>query len=287
MANYTINEIPNEASDTGNSDYAVIYQSNKTKKITILNLFKNLVKKAEVATSISTTNENPITAKAVSSLLTISASSATITNAPPLQNGTTIRFFFTSQITGSDDTTALAISYNGTSYNVKVTVNGALKDFTANAVATEQTRELSKGGKKSVEEGEEESGTKSGTRATVTTYVYCQAYTTMEMMFDGTQFIIMGNPVVISNADYTIYADGASTYTKTITVRTGDTLTYGLYVTAYLLTQKEQNEIFSIVVLKTANNHIPTVFCDNTSKYLYIWTEVPNVDVTLKLTFRG
>ena len=211
MANYTINEIPDTATEVGNSDLAVVWQNNATKKISILNFFKNLVKKSEVTNTISTTSENPITAKAVSSLLTISASSATITNAPPLQNGTTIRFFFTSQITGSDDMTALAISYNGTSYSVKATANGTLKDFTAYPVATEQTRNLAKGEKSEEEKGETRGKTKSGTRATVTTYVYCQAYTTLEMMFDGTKFIIMGNPVVISNSDYTVYADGSIT----------------------------------------------------------------------------
>lgn len=206
--NYTINEIPDEATDANSGDYMVMWQG-KTKKVSILNLLKTLVKKSEVTNTVSTTSDNVITSKAVSSLLTISASNTTITNAPPLQNGTTIRFFFTSQITGSDDTSALSISYNGTSYSVKATSNGSLKNFTAYPIATEQTRGLKKGEKSEEEKGE----TKSGTRATVTTYVYCQAYTTLEMMFDGTKFIIMGNPVVISNSDYTVYTDGLITYT--------------------------------------------------------------------------
>lgn len=215
--NYTINEIPNEATEAGNGDLGILWQDNKTKKISILNLFKDLVKKSEVTNTISATSESPITSKAVSSLLTISASSATITGAPPLQNGTTIRFFFTDQITGPDSSSALSISYNGTSYSVKATSNGSLKNFTAYPIATEQTRNLAKGEKTEEEKGETKaetkSETKSGTRATVTTYVYCQAYTTLEMMFDGTQFIIMGNPVVISNSDYTVYTDGSITYT--------------------------------------------------------------------------
>jgi hypothetical protein len=158
-----------------------------------------------------------ITSKGVSSLLTIPAGNTTITNAPPLQNNAVYRFFFTSQITGSDDTTAMSISYNGTSYSVKATSNGSLKDFTAYPIATEQTRELKKGEKSEEEKGETKGETKSGTRATVTTYVYCQSYTTLETMFDGTKFIIMGNPVVISNSDYTVYTDGSITYTATST----------------------------------------------------------------------
>lgn len=228
--NYTINEIPNEATEAGNGDLGILWQDNKTKKISILNLFKNLVKKSEVTNTISATSESPITSKAVSSLLTISASSATITGAPPLQNGTTIRFFFTDQITGPDSSSALSISYNGTSYSVKATSNGSLKNFTAYPIATEQTRELTKGGKTEEEKGETKGGTKgetkSGTRATVTTYVYCQAYTTLEMMFDGTQFIIMGNPVVISNSDYTVYTDGLINYNKQLSILSFDTSTY-------------------------------------------------------------
>ena len=213
--NYTINEIPDEATDANGADFAVMWQNNKTKKISILNLLKTLVKKSEVTNTVSATSNNVITSKGVSSLLTIPASNTTITNAPPLQNNATYRFFFTEQITGSDDTTAMSISYNGTSYSVKATANGSLKNFTAYPIATEQTRGLKKGEKSEEEKVETKSETKSGTRATVTTYVYCQAYTTLEMMFDGTQFIIMGNPVVISNSDYTVYTDGSVTYTVT------------------------------------------------------------------------
>ena len=225
--NYTINEIPDEATDANGADFAVMWQNNKTKKISILNLLKTLVKKSEVTNTVSATSNNVITSKGVSSLLTIPASNTTITNAPPLQNNATYRFFFTEQITGSDDTTAMAISYNGTSYSVKATANGSLKNFTAYPIATEQTRNLAKGEKSEEEKGETKAETKgetkSGTRATVTTYVYCQAYTTLEMMFDGTQFIIMGNPVVISNSDYTVYTDGSMTYTANVTPLKGST----------------------------------------------------------------
>jgi len=175
--NYTINEIPDTAEEVNNTDYAIMWQD-KTKKISISNLFKKLVKKSEVTSTISAINENPITSKAVSSLLTISASTTTITDAPPLQNGITLRIFFTSEIAGTDNTTVLQITYNGTSYNVKVPKDGALQNYVA--------FEVSSG-----------------------VFKYLQAYTTLELLFDGTQFVIIGNPVVLSGSNYLYYADGS------------------------------------------------------------------------------
>ena len=91
--------------------------------------------------------------------------------------GSVVRVLFTAALTGSDATTGLTLTYNGTAYAVKVGKNGALANFNAYEV---------------------ESGV----------FKYLQAYTTLELMFDGTQFIIIGNPVVLSSADYTIYPDG-------------------------------------------------------------------------------
>lgn len=106
----------------------------------------------------------------------IMASSTAITG-KSLVSGASIKIMFTSDITGSNTSTVLSLTYNGTAYNVKVGKNGALANFVASEVS-------------------------SGT------YKYVQAYTTLELAFDGTQFIIIGNPVVLSSADYTIYADG-------------------------------------------------------------------------------
>jgi microcystin-dependent protein len=83
---------------------------------------------------------------------------------------------FTADITALDGSSAMQISYNGTSYPVKVNKNGALADIYAH--------------------------NPSGT------YKYLQAYTVIDFVFDGTNLIIVGNPVVISSTDYTIYADG-------------------------------------------------------------------------------
>lgn len=110
----------------------------------------------------------------------IMASSATLTGVA-ISAGSVVRVLFTAALTGSDATTGLTLTYNGNTYAVKVGKNGALANFLANNI-----------------DG---------------SYIYCQAYTTLELMFDGTQFIIIGNPVVLSSADYTIYPDGTITYT--------------------------------------------------------------------------
>lgn len=108
------------------------------------------------------------------------SSANTTVNGAPLYNGANIKVMFTSALAGTDTSTALVLNYNGSNITVKVPVNGALADYVAKAV--------------------DESGT--------TAYYFCQAYTTLELLFDGTYFVITNNPVVISNSDYTIYADG-------------------------------------------------------------------------------
>ena len=104
-------------------------------------------------------------------------SSSTSVMGKSILAGSTIKIMFTSDIAGSDGTSAMVINYNGTNYNVKVGKDGSLANFVAANVSG--------------------------------AYKYLQAYTTLELAFDGTQFIIIGNPVVISNADYTIYTDGS------------------------------------------------------------------------------
>lgn len=117
----------------------------------------------------------------------IIANNLTITGSP-LHTGNVVRVHFTADIAGANGTNAMVINYNGTNYNVKAPSNGSLKNFTASSV-----------------DG---------------AYKYLQAYTTLELLFDGTQFVIIGNPVVISSTDYTIYTDGSKiggikTYTFT------------------------------------------------------------------------
>lgn len=116
---------------------------------------------------------------------TLTATTASVTvYGKPLRTGSTVRIMFTADITGANTTSVLTLTYNGVNIPVKVGKNGALSNFVASEVS-------------------------SGV------YKYVQAYTTLELMFDGTQFIIIGNPVVLSSADYTIYADG-KTQRKTV-----------------------------------------------------------------------
>lgn len=101
----------------------------------------------------------------------------TITGAPTISAGDTVKLLFTSAVTGADDSTALSISYNGTIYTVKVPKEGVLSNFVA-------------------------------TELTTGNFTYIDAYKYLELMFDGTQFVIIENPIVLSGEDYEIYADG-------------------------------------------------------------------------------
>lgn len=118
--------------------------------------------------------------QAIASACAYCASSNTNVTGASLYTGATLKILFTAQIAGADTTSALTITYNSSSYTVKVAKDGSLVDFTA--------------------------------KASGNAFVYCQAYTTLELMFNGTNFIIIGNPVVISNSDYSVYADGSITY---------------------------------------------------------------------------
>ena len=110
----------------------------------------------------------------------IIASSKTITGTP-LKTGNVVRVLFTAELTAANASTTLVITYNSVNYNVKVCKDGALVNYTPFLIGS--------------------------------TYKYCQAYTTLEFIYDGTNFIVLGNPVVISSSDYTIYPDGTYNYT--------------------------------------------------------------------------
>lgn len=94
-----------------------------------------------------------------------------------LEVGHTIKILFTADVMGTDESTVLNINYNETNIPVKVNCNGTLANFVAREIQSN-------------------------------TFKYLQAYTTLEMIYDGTQFIIIGNPIVLSDVDVTVYADG-------------------------------------------------------------------------------
>jgi hypothetical protein len=132
--------------------------------------------KVSIVYSGGTFNVIPQTASA----MTVMASSASV-NGAPIRVGSTVRILFTQDLAGANTSTGLVLTYNGVGIPVMVGKNGSLGAFTATDVGS-------------------------------STYKYLQAYTTLEMAYDGTQFIILGNPAVISNADYTVYTDGLLSY---------------------------------------------------------------------------
>jgi microcystin-dependent protein len=107
----------------------------------------------------------------------VTANSTTVTG-PLLVNGGTIRVLFTAALTGSNTTTGLSLTYNTQSIAVKVNKNGVKANFVAAEVSTRN-------------------------------YKYLHAYTTLELVYDGVDFLIVGNPIVLSSADYKIHADGS------------------------------------------------------------------------------
>lgn len=95
---------------------------------------------------------------------------------PKLKTGLDFKVMFTALITGSDASSALTLTYNETAIAVKVNKNGALSNFTAVYLDSQ--------------------------------YKYLQANTILELIYNGTNFIIVGNPVVLKGTDYELFADG-------------------------------------------------------------------------------
>ena len=111
----------------------------------------------------------------------VTATGTTITG-PLLVSGGTIRVLFTQNITGSDTTTGLTISYNTQSIAVKVYKDGSLANFTAAKISWQESSVVHR---------------------------YIDAGTTVELLYDGTQFIIVNDPVVLKSSRYAIHADGS------------------------------------------------------------------------------
>ncbi len=131
----------------------------------------------------------------------VTATGTTITG-PALVSGGTIRVMFTAAIAGTDTTTGLTISYNGQSVAVKVYKEGSLENFTAAKISWEDTNVVHR---------------------------YLDAGTTLELLYDGVQFIIVNNPVVLKSIRHTIYADGTVGGGNISSIKPSftDTLDYG------------------------------------------------------------
>jgi hypothetical protein len=186
MKSYVTSGTGSQQTLTGSQDEKVaIYQTLADAEADLANLKAGQIvatpdtgdENAQPVDAVTDGDMHAVTSNAVFDTYAVISASSTVITGKPISQRSVIKIMFTSAISGSDTTTAMSISYNGTSYPVKVGKNGSLANFTAS--------EISSG-----------------------TYRYLQAYTTLELAFDGTQFIIIGNPVVLSSADYTIYADG-------------------------------------------------------------------------------
>ena len=131
----------------------------------------------------------------------VTAASTTITG-PLLVSGGTIRVMFTAAIAGSDTTTKLTLSYNTQNIDVKVYKDGSLEDFTAAKISWQDSSAV---------------------------YRYLDAGTTLELLYNGSYFIIVNNPVVLKSIRHTIYADGtvAGGHVGLTAISFSDTLDYG------------------------------------------------------------
>lgn len=186
--------------------------------------------------------------------LTTTTASVTVYG-KPLRTGSTVRIMFTADIAGANTTSVLTLIYNGVSIPVKVGKNGALSNFVASEVS-------------------------SGV------YKYVQAYTTLELMYDGTQFIIIGNPVVLSSADYTIYADGLQ---RVNVIDTSKNIPTCLAVNNGL--SSKINNYYNATSLNDCNTAETGFLCsrnvantpNNTNGYIYLLTLAYNNDNSYKV----
>ena len=139
--------------------------------------------KADAESDIENLEENQIVATKENGF---SSDGVYVVDSPAITGGdlianSSMKIMFTSDIVGEDTSTPLSISWNGESYLVKVANNSQLKNIYAHEVS-------------------------SGV------FKYIQAYTTLELIFDGVQFVIVGNPLVLSSSTYSIYANGHNEY---------------------------------------------------------------------------
>lgn len=173
-------------SDTFPAEWANYLFNRSSKGITALNSAANSmwaemnsVLESFGITPAEATNNQLLTALRLSSSF-LTATTTTITG-PLLVSGGTIRVMFTQAITGSDASTGFSISYNGQTIPVKVYKEGTLQNFTAAKVSWLDS---------------------------VESFKYLDAGTTLELLYDSVQFIIVNNPVVLKSIRHTIYADG-------------------------------------------------------------------------------
>ena len=142
----------------------------------------NVLAEAHISPS-SDTNVNDQLYKAIrQNCGCIVTTSTTITNAPSIVSGNVVKVMFTQDIAGTDTTTGFLLSYNGSSYPVKVYKDGVLANFTAAKVSWLESTAV---------------------------YKFLDGGTVLELIFDTTEFIIINDPVVLKSSRYAIHADGS------------------------------------------------------------------------------
>ncbi len=152
--------------------------------------------------AIATREDNPVdgalmkwdaaTKKLVSAgaqLSTIVEASSTTITGPVLGNSGIVTVLFTANLSANDSSTGLVITYNGNPINVMVSKEGVPAPFTAANIGWGKGSDL---------------------------YRYLDAYTTLNLYYNGTNLIILDNPVVLKNeaysatlSQYSIHADGS------------------------------------------------------------------------------
>jgi hypothetical protein len=189
--NKTINQL-DEISSVDLNDESIVYDISEsdTKKMSMQKVFNSVHKLNEKA-SADGNDEIPlfdsvanVTKKIkrndfLSDVQPPIIASSTTFSGPAVTDVLYLKVVFTSAISASDAVTPLEITYNGDSVPVKVMKAGVASDIFAH--------EISSG-----------------------VYSYLQSMTSFEMVYEDTNgyFVIVGNPIVLSSTDYTIYADG-------------------------------------------------------------------------------
>lgn len=87
-------------------------------------------------------------------------------------------------------------------------------------------------------------------------YKSLQANTILNLFFDGTQFVVIGNPIVLSSTDYTIYANGkvGDGNVGDIKVISSENIPYGwLLCDGREVSRTEYSALFNIIGTKFGN----------------------------------
>jgi len=137
----------------------------------------------------------------------------TVTGAPSISVGDIITVRFIEAIYGQDNTTGMSLNYNGVSIPVKAYREATLVDFCATKLRYNSSYDL---------------------------YRYIFENKTLNLEYDGTQFIIIGNPVVQDTSTYQVYASGLKCYKENLTGNSSTLHTNYLpfYITTLVYIQK-------------------------------------------------